>query len=70
MDDQAWLVRMKKARREEQASGAGLVKEKDLLPNEDYTAQDEACPTGGLQSTQQALKCQDNDSDVCSSQHV
>ena len=57
MDDQAWLVRMKKARWEEQVSGAGLVKEKGLLPKEDDPAQDEACPTGGLESTQQALKC-------------
>ena len=41
---------------EEQASGAGLVKAKGLQPKEDDPAQDEACPTGGLESTQQALK--------------
>ena len=41
---------------EEQASAAGLVKAKGLQPKEDDPAQDEACPTGGLESTQQALE--------------
>ena len=50
MDDQVWPVRMKKAQWEEQASGAGLVKEKGLQRKEDDATQNEASPTERLVS--------------------